>query len=551
MKYRYYDYNFSTEPIYNESFAINYNTNMNTREKANYLVQNIRFILNNNKKLHNITNFSRSTLRQTLKKNEYDIQNDFFSYEGKGISDMMVRLHHEKKDIVLEKVDISFLCNLINDINDTFKKHLENNNHTFILATIDGKKFIIDCAYRQFFNPTLGEYDFDFKKCMAKSNENMQFAFQLLKYGWIEATPENIKTYLNAFLLSCDIKEKDLPSKELYINNLKKQTINLSGKIINSYNTRDIYKVYMKRLNPSIDDNLYKFAHIKQFNSIRTNLYCNSEKFFIVLINNKKYIRTQNGDIEYSDINLKKFLDKKLIEMAKLSNIPQNEVITPSCLQYKTIFPCGNPVLKNYNYILEDSEPHILDTKIPLDNFCSEYTDRVILNHIVCKEKRFLSKNYNLITDYLAGECEESTSRIILDCYSKGIKEAFYLFPQDFLGPGTVGHNCTIANLNGKSYLIDCTYRQFFEKSLSERCGNYMINNSIRLQVAKRLLKYGWIEATPENIKAYLDGFELGRVKSKCETNISAEEYIRRLRENEKNPINILINDYELEIKKR
>ena len=94
--------------------------------------------------------------------------------------------------------------------------------------------------------------------------------------------------------------------------------------------------------------------------------------------------------------------------------------------------------------------------------------------------------------------------------------------------------------MNGKSYLIDCTYRQFFEESLSEHCGIYMINDELRRCVAEQLLRNGWIEATPENLKAYMDGFEMEKRKSFEETGISAEEYIKRLNEHETSPIHIV-----------
>ncbi len=67
-----------------------------------------------------------------------------------------------------------------------------------------------------------------------------------------------------------------------------------------------------------------------------------------------------------------------------------------------------------------------------------------------------------------------------------------------------------------------------------------MISDEKRKKVAEQLLKYGWLEATPENIKAYMDGFEMGKRKSFEETGISAEEYIKRLNEHETSPIHII-----------
>lgn len=67
-----------------------------------------------------------------------------------------------------------------------------------------------------------------------------------------------------------------------------------------------------------------------------------------------------------------------------------------------------------------------------------------------------------------------------------------------------------------------------------------MISDEKRKKVAEQLLRYGWIEATPENIKAYMDGFEMGKRKSFEETGISAEEYIKRLADHKEHPIHIV-----------
>lgn len=70
-----------------------------------------------------------------------------------------------------------------------------------------------------------------------------------------------------------------------------------------------------------------------------------------------------------------------------------------------------------------------------------------------------------------------------------------------------------------KKYLIDCTYRQFFtyQNSFLERIGlvgfpgccmgRFMLMNESRRKTASKLLKDGYMELTPENIKNYFDGF--------------------------------------------
>ena len=67
-----------------------------------------------------------------------------------------------------------------------------------------------------------------------------------------------------------------------------------------------------------------------------------------------------------------------------------------------------------------------------------------------------------------------------------------------------------------------------------------MLNDKKRKEVAEQILKFGWIEATPENIKAYMDGYTMAERKSFDETGISADEYIEMLKNSEYNPINII-----------
>ena len=77
-----------------------------------------------------------------------------------------------------------------------------------------------------------------------------------------------------------------------------------------------------------------------------------------------------------------------------------------------------------------------------------------------------------------------------------------------------------LPNNQKKYYLIDCTYRQFFTKPFSNinrirvmrglakgaSVGSYMVMDEKRKKIAEELLKKGYIEATPENLKEYLDG---------------------------------------------
>ncbi len=540
----------ATTPMLDRKIGLNYSVAMNPEEKVNYLVQNLRLTINN---LKNLAKWTNSTCLDTkwtpFKKNDYDIEQDNFSGEGRAITELLIRMHAEKQGISFEKVDISSLAELCPEENATLKRNLQNNTHSFAIATIGEKRYIIDCAYRQFFQTEENgekQETLDLKETMSYDEQRKKLAEQLLKNGWIEATPENIKTYLDGFT-EATARDKDvkLPTKQEYMDNIEGKNLSTGGKVLHKYEIKELWKLYVKRWSPNISDEVLDFMteHRDVFTKIKNNLVFSTDTFSIISSDGKKYIRTnsedfelvpESEDIEFTPESLKTYLDAILIRAGETENI-----VTPSIQEYHSLYPCGNPVKKSYKYII-DSEPYILDTGFENDDFSEEMSDEAKITSIVQKERRHLMKDNDLATASLAGECEDSTLRVLIDSASKGFEEATCLFPGAYLEKGSAGHNCSIINLNGKSYLIDCTYRQFFEESLSEQCGIYMINDESRRRVAEQILKYGWIEATPENIKAYMDGFEMGKRKSFEETGISAEEYIKRLNEHETNPIHIV-----------
>ncbi|MCI9433960.1 MAG: hypothetical protein HFI86_01615 [Bacilli bacterium] len=82
-------------------------------------------------------------------------------------------------------------------------------------------------------------------------------------------------------------------------------------------------------------------------------------------------------------------------------------------------------------------------------------------------------------------------------------------------------HYFNISEINNKQYLIDCSYKQFFlaNENMIEclgipffdlpLAGIYMMMDKKRANVAKEILKNGYILITPDNLKHYLDGFTL------------------------------------------
>lgn len=324
------------------------------------------------------------------------------------------------------------------------------------------------------------------------------------------------------------------------------------GKVEKEYELSELWKLYSPKWFPDNTERLLSFGDKNSSvrNNLKNNLFFAKEKIQIISLGDEKYIRTKDGDIEFSLDNLKTFLDEVIIQAACNESVAnpslkkrieeaKKDFITPSIEEYLKLYPCEEKSNKYSNFIIENT-PYIEQNYI--EDYSEQMSDEEKLTSIVQKERRYLMQDFDLKNDNLGGECENSSARIILDCTSKGLSDATYLSPHKYVGGE--GHNCAIANLNGKGYLIDCTYSQFFVKDpwINNHCGIYMMNNKKRSEVANQILMYGWIEATPENIKAYMDGFTMAERESFEETGITAKEYIEMLKSNKDNPINVISN---------
>lgn len=147
-----------TMPALNRSVGLNYSNTMSPEEKINYLVQNLRLVLSNQKRLDIMTGDSKLDYKQfPFTQKSYDIQQDDFRGEGKAIVDLLRRLNWEKKGIIFEKYDISSLSELIPEQQSQLRDNLQQNTHSISIVAIGDKKYIVDCAYRQFF-PIIHKY---------------------------------------------------------------------------------------------------------------------------------------------------------------------------------------------------------------------------------------------------------------------------------------------------------------------------------------------------------------------------------------------------------
>ena len=429
-----HEYIVDTEPYIDYNESLNYSKTMTSNEKANYLVQNLRMVLGEQTFLKVATSSTtHDRLKAPLKQDRYSIKNDNFRGEEKALVELLNRIHGEKAGISFDECNISDFSGIL--------KH-QNRSHDFSIANIDGKKYIIDLSYRQFFtltNSNEKKDDIDIQLnplIFIIQNPDKRNTFeQILKYGFIEATPENLKNYAESIIIAL----------------LGKEPINQEIPSI------DFYEKYLNR-------------GISQ--------------------------------------------DKESMNDSKDNRTKQQTFICESV-----------------PYIEEGVE----------DEYNTNMSSQAILSSIVQKERRHLMKHHDLLREGLSGECEGSTKRIMLDCTSKGF-DAVFLSPGYYSPtkteimngrlvniPPAEGHNCTFVDIHGKNYIIDCTYRQFFVNDGREHCGKYMLTDPKRKDVAQQILKYGWTEATPENIKAYMDGFEMARIKRFEEIGTSPEEYIERL----------------------
>ena len=412
-------YIMESDPLIDKNTGINYNDEMSADEKINHIAQKMRIILAN----PNDEEFEYS--EDFIKRR--DLAGECLVTSEKVVKDC------EVKGIEAKGYETKNSLGIVKN---------GNSNHAFSIVTINGKKYIVDCTYRQFF--TLRNNLDDRSKIgliMMSDEERRKVAEQILRDGWIEATPENLKAYLDGFALS---ESEKTPSAEEY----------------------------------------------------------------------------------------EMMLDEKSVKYKEKVNTGKK----------------NNPETSETTYII-DSKPNI-EQGMNLEEFNIEMSDEEKLMLIVQRERRRLSQLldkdgmiYDINNDNLRGDCVNSANRICEDCFQKGIKATDLWTKNTLKVSKGLGHHFSLVEIEGKQYIVDCTYRQFFSKTNNEPKddtsfrdpGMYMVADEKRRKVAEQILKNGWIEATPETLKCYLDGFIMADRKSFDETGISYEEYMEMLQTKVKN----------------
>lgn len=163
---------------------------------------------------------------------------------------------------------------------------------------------------------------------------------------------------------------------------------------------------------------------------------------------------------------------------------------------------------------------------------CNKYEEKKILDFIIHETYnifqdqyvRFYPDDFELwdltnscykISKIVQNLCEKQQ----LKCQTIKMEAGFSNRPVLF--KGNRFHYFNIVEVNNNQYLVDCSYKQFFlaKRNMIESlgipnfttplAGIYMMMDKKRANVAKEILKNGYILITPDNLKHYLDGFTL------------------------------------------
>lgn len=122
--------------------------------------------------------------------------------------------------------------------------------------------------------------------------------------------------------------------------------------------------------------------------------------------------------------------------------------------------------------------------------------------------------------------CVESSDKIKMICNQLGIECKSLVIHPGFDKEAQLYHGCghhafNIITFCGEHYLVDCTYRQFFEvgDNIIERIGVvglagckpgvFMLMDEDRKHLAEELIKKGYVKLNEKVLKDYLDGFTM------------------------------------------
>lgn len=180
---------------------------------------------------------------------------------------------------------------------------------------------------------------------------------------------------------------------------------------------------------------------------------------------------------------------------------------------------------------MESSPYYSSDCENEYDDILS--TEEIILKNIIYIVRTKLASMYGkgdpseiLKWAPMINLCSTSADLVQQICTENGIKcRTVIIYPGFSRTPplydGYDFHAFNIVTMRGYDYIVDLTYRQFFESSSCslERIGiccltgtmpgRFMIMNDSRKDTASRLLSDGYVLMADENLKNYFDGFAI------------------------------------------
>lgn len=259
-----------------------------------------------------------------------------------------------------------------------------------------------------------------------------------------------------------------------------------------------------------------------------------------------------------SDIKEREFLQKCNERLAVYKkyiygNLSNEYVAGPSDAFYNALkklmaeYYKGEVLPFNYNFIIKEIDvserlwlANDYTVDIPKHDFIkvidaptSLLNHAAVLDYIVDRTRRELyykvslgSHNFGFYESYsLQGFCGDASNTICrlarnfgLFCKKVKLHPAFNFAMGEKYGGN---HTFAIVKIEGKTYLVDCTYSQFFLKKYCNfnrigipyfyGCapGAFAEYDNTRSNLARILLNKGWIEVDDEVMKAYFDGFML------------------------------------------
>lgn len=209
----------------------------------------------------------------------------------------------------------------------------------------------------------------------------------------------------------------------------------------------------------------------------------------------------------------------------KVSNKENYDYVESRILTLQRNMPFGFILKPNTKFYYDSNWGDFKNKKIDCFSNEKELLDYIVLVTRSCLLCRY-SKNRDLDKFDFADMCY-ITSKIVSNvCGTLGVKNQIVKIEPGFnskynLFDGSRFHYFNIITINNNDYIVDCSYKQFFDVNVSlleqngiygmggASCGIYMMQDDNRLKTAQELLDNGWIFMNSNNIKNYFDGFAI------------------------------------------